>query len=100
MTRPPFLVHRRALLWYNGLSRRERKALKDAIAPLLQLPEDQWTQAGAIRLDTAEPLYLLRINDDIRAFIRPVDGKPEIQDFVHRETLLYFKEEAGPTAPS
>jgi len=91
MKKPPFLVHRRAWLWYNGLSRRERKALKDAIAPLLKLPEDQWTQAGALRLDTAEPLYLLRINDDIRAFVRPIDGKPEIQDFVHRETLLYFK---------
>lgn len=101
MNKPPVFVNRRAWLWYNGLTRRERTALKKALDPLLNLPEDEWTQAGAIRLDSAEPLYLLRINDDIRAFVRPVEGKPEIQDFVHRETIqLYFKDEAKPAGQS
>lgn len=101
MSKPPFLVHRRAMLWYNGLTRKERRALKEAIAPLLQLPEDQWTQAGAIRLGSAEPLYVLRIDDSIRAFVRPVNGQPEIEDFVHQETIdLYFKDAAKPTAGS
>ena len=93
MTKPAFLVHRRALLGYNGLTRTERRSLREAIAPLLKLPEDQWTQAGAIRLQMKEPIYLLRLDKSLRVLVRPLpDGKVEILDFVHRETLDYFKE--------
>ena len=95
MTKPAFRVHRRALLGYNGLTRTERRALREAIAPLVKLPEDQWTQAGAIRLEMKEPVYLLRLDKSLRALVRPLpDGKLEILDFVHRETLEYFKEPA------
>ena len=61
-----FTVNRRALSSYHGLTSRERRALSAALAPLSKLPEQQWPTAGAVRLESADPLYLVRIDDSLR----------------------------------
>jgi hypothetical protein len=88
-----FTVNSRALLSYNGLTSKERRALSAALAPLSKLPEEQWPTAGAIRLETADPLYMVRVDDSLRAFVRPTSGKlPELLDLARHEMLQrYFQ---------
>jgi hypothetical protein len=89
-----FTVNRRALLSYNELTSRERRALSAALVPLSKLPEQQWPTAGAVRLESADPLYLVRVDDSLRAIIRPTSGaQPELLDLVRQETLQrYFQD--------
>ena len=97
MSKPRLHIHRRAMLAFDELTTSERNALEEKIAPLTDLPPDQWSSAGVVRLDTPQPLYLLRIDDSLRALLRPGSGgQPEIVDFVRHETLeLFFKGEAA-----
>ena len=61
--------------------------------PLSKLPEERWPTAGAIRLESADPLYMVRVDDSLRAFVRPTAGKqPELLDLIRHETLQrYFQ---------
>jgi hypothetical protein len=88
-----FHVNGRAFSAYHNLSPAERKAIDRSIARLVDLPEEQWPKAGAVRLKSAEPLYMLRVDASLRAIVRPgEDGEPELLDLVRHETLeLYFK---------
>lgn len=87
-----FTVHRRALLAHNTLTAAERDALETALAPLSDLPEEQWGTVGAVRLESSEPLYMLRVDKSLRAIVRPTGGAPEVLDLVRHETLeRYFK---------
>lgn len=91
MANPKFHVHRRARLAFDDLTASERKALEERIAPLADLPAEKWSSTKAVRLDTSQPLYLLRIDDSLRALVRPGrGGQPEIVDFVRHETLERF----------
>lgn len=93
MNNLPFTLHRRAELGYSTLAPVERDALLAAIAPLAKLPENLWPAAGAVRLDSADPLYFVRVDTSLRAIIRPtLEGRPEILDLVRHEFLeRYFK---------
>jgi hypothetical protein len=87
----PFLLHRRALLAHSTLTRAERDALDAAVAPLAALPESQWDTVGAVRLRSPEALYWLRVDDSLRALVRPVRGdQPELLDLVRHEALERF----------
>jgi hypothetical protein len=91
-----FLLHRRALSAYHALSRTEREALETAVGALVDLPEERWGAAGAARLESAEPLYLLRPDSSLRAIVRPTPGgQPEILDLVRHETLERFFKGVG-----
>jgi hypothetical protein len=89
-----FTLHRRALLAYSTLTRPERDALETVLAPLAGQPEERWRTAGATRLESAEPLYVVRVDDSLRAIIHPTPGgPPEVLDLVRHETLeRFFKE--------
>jgi hypothetical protein len=96
MNDPRFLVHRRALLGYDALTGPERESLEGAVAPLVDLPEGQWPTAGAKRLESPEPLYLLKVDASLRAIVRPTPaGRPEVLDLVRHETLRQFFNGAG-----
>jgi hypothetical protein len=91
----PFDLHRRALTGYTVLKPAEREAITAALAPLAELPEERWPEAGAVRLACEEPLYFVRVDDSLRAIIRPAaGGRPQVQDFVRHETLQLFRDEA------
>jgi hypothetical protein len=91
-----FLLHRRALAAYSVLTAAERDALERAVAPLIDLPEERWSRAGAVRLESAEPLYLVRVDDSLRAIVRPREGgQPEVEDLVRHETLERFFKGVG-----
>lgn len=97
MAKSRFYIHRRAMLAFDELTTSERNALEETMASLADLPPDKWSGAKVVRLDTPQPLYLLRIDDSLRALVRPsLGGQPEIVDFVRHETLeLFFKGEAA-----
>jgi hypothetical protein len=86
-------IHRRALLGESTLTAAERKALETAVAPLVNLPEEEWPSKGAIRLSLPEPTFLIKLDPSLRVFVRPTPGgKPEVLDFVYQETLDMLKE--------
>jgi hypothetical protein len=88
-----FTINRRAFLGHSQLTPAERRALDSAMRPLMRLPEERWQTVGAIRLDSADPLYMLRIDKSLRALVRPTkDGPPELLDLVRREFLEWYSE--------
>ena len=97
-----FLLHRRALLAYNALTPAERDSLEQAIAPLVDRPEQRWCASGAARLESPEPLYLVRVDASLRAIVRPAaGGQPEVLDLVRHETLeRFFKGVGSPRTPA
>jgi hypothetical protein len=96
MSRVRFRLHRRAQLAYHTLTPGERDALDAAVSRLVDLPEEDWPGASAIRLDSAEPLYVLKIDRSLRALVRPAPGgQPEVEDLVRHETLERFFKGVG-----
>jgi hypothetical protein len=101
-----YTVHRRAVLWFLELDPAERAALDAAIAPLVDLPEEDWPTKGAIRLrqiETDRPgvTYMLKLDPSLRAFVRPSpNGKPELLFFVHQELLDLFQEQGSASESS
>lgn len=88
MTDLPFLLHRRVRQTYPYLTPEEWAALKAAVTPLVALPPEQWPAAGARRLATADPLYVVKVNDNLRAFVHPTPGgPPEVRDLMEQETI-------------
>jgi hypothetical protein len=86
-----FLLHRRAQLGYSILTQTEREALEASIAPLLGLPEVQWQSARVARLEGEEPFYVVKVDDSLRALVRPTrEGPPEVLDLVRHELLQRF----------
>jgi len=107
MTSVPFAIHHRAFTGYTTLTPEERVAIQAAIDPLVDRPEEEWTAHGAIRLGSAEPLYLLKIDPSLRAIVQPTSGgRPELLDLVRHETLEFMFGNQDPlstqtsTAPS
>jgi hypothetical protein len=89
-----FTIHRRAWLAYNVITPKERAAVDAAVERLADLPEEQWAEAGAARLETAEPLYVVNVDRSLRALVRATPGgRPELDDLVRQERLdRYFKD--------
>jgi hypothetical protein len=86
-----FTFRRLALFGYYNLSPAEQDDVVAAITRLVELPVKQWPKAGAIKLKKKEPLYMVSVNDDLRAFVRPIPGgPPEVVDLMHKDTLMMF----------
>jgi hypothetical protein len=91
-----FTLHRRALLGYDTLTQAERDRLQAALAPLVDLPAERWPTVGAARLESADPLYVVRVDDSLRAIVRPTPaGPPELLDLVRHELLQRFFQGVG-----
>jgi hypothetical protein len=89
-------VNSRAFLAWSALTRKERDALEAAIGRLATLPLGRWPQAGGVPLESEEPLYMVRVDDSLRAIVRPAPrGGPEVLDLVRHETLERFFNGAG-----
>ena len=70
--------------------------MEAAIDPLVDLPEERWPACGAVRLGLADSLYFVRVDNSLRALVRPThEGKPELLDLVRHELLARYFTEAG-----
>jgi hypothetical protein len=86
-----FILHRRARMTYQDLTPEERDALVAAVAPLAGLPVERWPSAGARKLATDEPLFLVPVDDSLRAFVQPTPGgQPEVLGLARQDTLRTF----------
>jgi hypothetical protein len=100
MAHPRFLIHSGAQISYSLITEQEREAVDAAIAPLLKRPEKQWPRLGAVKLKSAKPLYLLHVDDSLRAIVQPnAEGQPELLYLVRQELLdNYFREDGETVA--
>jgi hypothetical protein len=88
--------HRRALAALNQLEEGEQAQVQEALAALPDTPAARWSAAQARRLPGDQPLYLVRLDDSLRAFVQAAQGQePEVLDIVRQETLKSFARAPG-----
>jgi hypothetical protein len=86
-----YKVHRRALMVLNQLSDAEQRRLQERLTALLEIPVAQWPAVWVKRLQGDQPLYLVRIDDGLRAIMQAEEGQqPELMDLVRHERLESF----------
>jgi hypothetical protein len=86
-----YTFHRRALAALNQLPDDEQSQVLARLSALVATPPAQWPAGSAKRLPGDQPLYLVRVNDSLRAFVEAAAGQqPEVMDIVRHETLEYF----------
>ena len=87
-----FQFHRRAFAALNELSPADRAKVLDQLAALDGIPRRDWSAGQQVRkLGTDPALYLLRIDQSLRAIVRAPEGQePEVLDLVRHETLERF----------
>jgi hypothetical protein len=91
-----YKFHRRALAALNQLAGDEQAQVLEALAALVDTPAARWPVAQAKRLPGDQSLYLVPVNDSLRAIVRAADGQePEVMDVVRHETLESFTQAAG-----
>src|SRR5258707_402649 len=84
-------IHRRALVAINMLTASERRALESVIAPLVGRSEAQWPARGAVRLESPQSLYVVRVDGSLRAIVQPaVDGQRDVVDLAQAGVNLEF----------
>ncbi len=88
--------HRRALATFHELTADEQARVQETLMPLFGTPVGEWPAAQVKKLPGDQSLYLVRIDESLRAFVRVADGlEPEVMDIVPRETLEYFSKAAA-----
>lgn len=88
------VVNQRARTAFLSLSVQEQIAVLEAVAHLANQPATQWPTDIAPRLGSDNPVYLLRVSEDLHAFIRVLEGRQqqsvELLDVVREATLEAF----------
>jgi hypothetical protein len=91
-----YKFHRRAFTALNQLADDEQAQVLESLAELADRPAAEWPAARARRLPGDQPLYLVRVNDSLRAIVRAADGQgPDVMDIVRHETLESFAKAAN-----
>jgi hypothetical protein len=91
-----YKFHRRAFTALNQLAEDEQAQVLETLAALVGTPTAQWPLAQAKRLPGDPALYLVPINDSLRALVRAAAGQePEVMDLVRHETLASFTKAAA-----
>jgi hypothetical protein len=86
-----FTFRRLALMGYYNLAPADQEDVVAAMTRLADCPVTQWPKAGAVKLKTKEPLYMVLVNDSLRALVQPVPGGPlEVVDLLHKDALAQF----------
>jgi hypothetical protein len=86
-----FKLHRRADAVLNELPPADRAVVLERLAALAEVPPRKWNAREVKRAGADTPLYLVPLNDSLRAFIDlPANGSPEVLDIVRQETLESF----------
>jgi hypothetical protein len=86
-------VDPRARTALAALSAEDRRRVLEAADDLQHRPPKEWPGDQVLRISEDEPIYLLRVTPELRAFIRIVaDGQVELLDIVREDTLRLFSE--------
>ena len=91
-----YRFHRRAKMVFLQLEPDEQAQLRERLLSLDGIPAAQWPAALARRLPGDHPLYLVRVNDSLRAFVQVIEGQqPEVVDIVPQEALDFLAQAAA-----
>src|ERR1700683_2970077 len=91
-----YRFHRRAKMVFQQLDADEQVQARERLLSLFDPPATQWPATLAKRLPGDQPLYLVRINDSLRAFVQIVKGQqPEVLDIVPQEALDFLAQAAA-----
>jgi hypothetical protein len=86
-------VHPRARTALAALSERDQRAVVQAAAALQNSDPSSWPHEAVERLGGDQPVYLLRVSPDLRAFLRVLEsGGLELFDIMREDTLRLFLE--------
>src|SRR5947209_12020581 len=86
-----YKFHRRALSALNQLAADEQAQVLERLAGLVDTPASQWSAAQVKKLPGDPALYLVRVNDSLRAIVQAGNRtEPEVLDLVRHETLQSF----------
>jgi len=86
-----FGFHRRAFMALGELTEAEQAAVLGRLAALANIPSHDWHARVVKRPGVATPLYLIRVDESLRALIAAPEGRnPEVVDIVRHETLEQF----------
>jgi hypothetical protein len=86
-----FQFHRRAFAALNELSPADQAQVLDRLQVLDGIPPRDWPVQQVKKLGTEPGLYLLRIDNSLRAIVLAAEGQePEVLDLVRHETLEKF----------
>jgi hypothetical protein len=86
------MINPRARTGLSSLSEKDQLAVLQTAVALRNCEPSSWPKGKAIRLDEHEPVYLLRVTPDLRAFIHILDsGEIELFDIVRKEALQLFR---------
>jgi hypothetical protein len=94
-----YKLHRRARGVLYELTPEERAQVREKLASLVAVPLAPWPAAQARSYPGDESLYLVPVNESLRAIVRAAGGEePEVEDIVRQETLDFFAKTAAGTA--
>jgi hypothetical protein len=86
-----FGFHRRASIALGQLSDAEQAKILEQLDTIAHTPPSEWPARIVKRKDVATPLYLIRVDNSLRALISAPKGHvPEVVDIVRHETLQQF----------
>jgi len=89
-------IHPRALTALSTLSSDVRRSVIGIIAELQKTAPDSWPKQKVIGISDDEPIYLVNLPGQLRAFVRFLDtGEIELFDIMREETLRLFRERYG-----
>jgi hypothetical protein len=85
-------INQRARTALLSLSAQEQLAVIEAVLGLAKQPPAKWPVEIAPRLAEDKPVYLLKVSEDLRAFIRVPEGSGAVElfDIVREATLQAF----------
>ncbi len=90
---PKFKINDQARTAFMSLPDRDQLQALLAVDALVARDPSSWRMEEAIRVGTGEPIYLVPVTSELRAFIRSRDsGEIELADVVREETLRLFLE--------
>jgi hypothetical protein len=91
-----YRLHRRARTAFQQLDTDEQVQVRERLLSLGETPVTQWPPALAKKLPGDQPLYLVRVNESLRAIVQAAEGQqPEVLDIVPQEALDFVAQAAA-----
>ena len=91
-----YQFHRLAFMMFLQLEADEKAQVRERLLSLDGTPAAQWPATLAKKLPGDRSLYLVRIDDSLRAFVQTAPGQqPEVMDITRQETIDFMSQAAA-----